>query len=402
MNTGDAPLLCILVDALRHDYLDRPETPRLTQIARAGTSRKLRPILGYSDAIRAVIFSGQYPDEHGYWMEYCYRPESSPWAGMSRWATLDRLPSDFVQRVVKFGASGTVLRRQARRSDLPHMDLRHVPMRAIDRFDLTLRSDMTAPGALGTQSIFDACRETGREFSYLSSTKLNPTELLRAVDEVPSETALIFVYLHQVDMVSHISGVDSSRFSRTLRAVDELAGDITARVSARFPAARHMIFADHGMSTLRRQVSLEGLVKHPAFPKRFFAALDATMVRLWFFDNDDRLRDWARDYISTRLPGRFLTPADRDELHLRFDGDLYGEEIFLTDPGWGIFPNFHSYIRPKAMHAYHPDDTDQWGVFLGPASLEDELADVVQMVDIAPLIKAELGVTQLPRQTGVS
>ena len=48
---------------------------------------------------------------------------------------------------------------------------------------------------------------------------------------------------------------------------------------------------------------------------------------------------------------------DRDELsgfHLRFEQRLYGDEMFLLEPGTAIFPNFHSYIKPKAMHAYDP------------------------------------------------
>ena len=31
-----------------------------------------------------------------------------------------------------------------------------------------------------------------------------------------------------------------------------------------------------------------------------------------------------------------------------------------------IFPNFHSMLNPRAMHAYHPDDPDQHGIFIAP------------------------------------
>jgi len=399
--TLDPPLLCVLVDAFRHDYMDRLETPYVTALAQGATSRPLRPILGYSDSIRAVIFTGKHPEDHGYWMEYCYRPESSPWTGLSRWAALDRLPSDFIQRVVKFGLSRTVLRRQAHRSGLTHMDLRHVPFRAIDKLDLTIHADMTAPKALGVPTIFDDCRDSGRPFSYLSSTRLSPPRLLAEIDTIPTETGLVFVYLHQIDMVAHIFGMDSRRFHSTVADVDEYVGAITARMQRRFPGAATMLFSDHGMSTLHRQVSLERLTNHPGFPSRFFVALDATMARLWYFDDDDDLRGWVRHYIASQLPGRFLTEGDRRELRLRFDEDLYGEDIFLTEPGWGIFPNFHSYVKPKAMHAYHPDNSDQWGLFVGPEAAGVD-AEIMEMTDIAPLCRRYMGTSARPEPaTGI-
>ncbi len=49
----------------------------------------MRPLLGYSDSIRAAIFTGRYPDETGYWMEYCYRPGSTPLAPYARLSALD-------------------------------------------------------------------------------------------------------------------------------------------------------------------------------------------------------------------------------------------------------------------------------------------------------------------------
>jgi hypothetical protein len=69
------PLLVFLVDAFRHDFLHRDVTPNLFNLAGTGIHRPLQPILGYSDAIRATFFTGRWPDETGYWMEYCYRSQ---------------------------------------------------------------------------------------------------------------------------------------------------------------------------------------------------------------------------------------------------------------------------------------------------------------------------------------
>ena len=78
MSDTGPPLLVFLVDAFRHDFLVEEHTPNLAELAAGGLQRPLKPILGYSDAIRATVFTGHYPDETGYWMEYCYRPSNQP------------------------------------------------------------------------------------------------------------------------------------------------------------------------------------------------------------------------------------------------------------------------------------------------------------------------------------
>ncbi|MGO8876029.1 MAG: alkaline phosphatase family protein [Acidimicrobiales bacterium] len=386
------PVLVFLVDAFRHDFLAEDVTPNLAAFAAAGTRRALQPILGYSDAIRATFFTGRYPDETGYWMEYCYRPESSPWQGAARFSPLDAFPSDLALRALKMGTSMTAMRALARRRHVPHLDLRNMPFAALDKFDFTLHEPMTAPKALGHPSIFDACSAAGRPWVYLDASKVRSgAELLAQLDTVPADVGLIFVYLHQVDMAAHLFGISSSMFWRRVRSTDALFGQILTRARRRFGDLETIVFSDHGMSVLLRQIGIPELTSHPGFPERFFVALDATMVRLWYLDEDAALRDELRERVAARYPGRFLTPQDLETYHLQFDGRLYGDEMFLLDPGIAIFPNFHSYIKPKAMHAYEPTDRDQWGIFLGPRRSASAVSDPVSLPEVTELVLGAIG-----------
>ena len=339
-----------------------------------------------------MIFTGRYPDELGYWMEYCFRPEGSPWRGLERLAALDRLPSDLALRALKLAASATAMKALACRRGYPHLDLRHIPFRGLGCFDLTLDRPMTAPGSLGVPTIFDRCTDTGRSWMYLDSSKLGRRALLEQAGRLPDDVGLIFVYLHHIDMASHVRGIESCRFWRCVRETDAFVQQVTDRVRKRYPTISPLVFSDHGMSVLRQQIAIPELGRHPGFPSEFFFALDATMVRLWYRNPDARLREQLRDLVDRRLPGRFLTDHDRAELHLRFTGSLYGDDIFLLPPGTAVFPNFHSYIKPKAMHAYHPDDRDQHGIFVGPPVLADRVRAPMNMVDIAPLCLELMGV----------
>src|SRR5258708_7916140 len=245
-------------------------------------------------------------------MEYCYRPSSSPWKGMSRWAPVDRVPSDLALRGLKLALSATAMPHLARRRAMPHLSLRTIPFMAIGKFDLTLREPMTAPAALGCPSIFDICTATGRPWAYLDSSRVRrASDLLVQLDAVPDDVGLIFVYLHQIDMAAHLFGITSPLFWRRVRSTDELVGRLRRGIRRRFGEVTTVVFSDHGMSALSRQIAIPELTSHRAFPERFFVALDATMVRLWYLDDDERLRQEVRERVAPPYPGPVLTPAER-------------------------------------------------------------------------------------------
>jgi len=386
------PLLYLLVDAVRHDYVEARRTPFLAQLAAESGLARMRPLLGYSDSIRAAIFTGRYPNETGYWMEYCYRPGSPALAPLQRLAPLDGLPGDVFRRAVKLGLSQTFVRRQARRHGYANLSLRNLPFRSLDRFDWTLRTEMTADGALGAPTIFDEVTEAGLAWSYLDASKMGTRKLLAALDELPRETSFVFVYLHQVDMASHVVGIRSRLFERALAHTDAVARSVVERAERRLGTLDMAVFSDHGMSPVDRVVSYPSLWRHPGFPSRFCFALDATMVRLWFEDDSATLRDEVRRMVSGASAGHFLSAEERRGLHLDFDSRLYGDEIFLLEPRTAIFPNFHSLQRPKAMHAYHPDDAEQHGIAIGVGG-EGEM---VELVELAPHALRMLGIERTP------
>ena len=383
--TDGRPVVCMLVDAFRHDYLQKEKAPFLAGLAERGAAARLRPILAYSDAIRATIFTGSYPDAHGYWMEYCFRPESSPFGPLAHLGPLDRLPNDFVRRGLKFALSNTVMRGRARRLGYEQLSLRHIPFRALGSFDWTLRTAMTAPGAFGVPTLFDDLSRAGIKWCYLDSSKTGRRGLLRTADGIPADTRFVFVYLHPIDMASHLVGIDSRLFWRVVRRTDALVSDVLARIEKRIGEHELLVFSDHGMSKVERTVSFPDLCVHPGFPERFCFALDATMVRFWYHDSDPLLRAELRERVAAEAPGRFLADDENGQLHLDFGNRLYGDEIYLLDPPAAIFPNFHSMLRPKAMHAYHPDEPEQHGIFIAPEN--ESVEETVELVDVHSLCR---------------
>ena len=396
MSADAQPLLCLLIDAFRPDYIDRRQTPFLAELASTGAARPLRTILGYSDAIRATVFTGAYPDELGYWMEYRFGPGADPFRPFSSLGALDRIPSDLALRLLKLGVSRTVMTRLARSRSYETLNLRHIPFGAMRFFDYTLRRPMTSYGSLALPTIFDRLTDAGRSWSYLDSSKIGDRGISDGIGAADRGTALIFVYLHHVDMASHVHGIDSQRFRSVLRRTDDRVRRIASSVRHRFGNVDVLLFSDHGMSRARDFRSLPELRRHPGFGRSFCFALDATMVRLWYLDDRDAVRDELRAIVSSKLPGKFLEGGDRRALHIDFSNRDYGDDVFLVDPGVIIFPNFHSYLRPKAMHAYHPDDPDQRGILVASDGALD-LGEEVEMVDVHGLISRMAGLAPTAR-----
>ena len=389
------PLLYVLVDAVRHDYVSPARTPFLAELGSQCGRARMRPLLGYSDSIRAAIFTGRYPDETGYWMEYCFRPNETPLSPYARLAPLDALPNDFARRGVKFVLSQTLVRRTARRHGYAQLSLRHLPFRSLDRFDWTLRREMTAPAQLGAPTLFDRLSASGLPWTYLDASKIGAKNLLRAVDELDPATAFAFVYLHQIDMASHVFGIEARLFERTLQRTDALACAVVERARRRLPRLEVAVFSDHGMSPVDRIAAYPMLWRHAGFPDRFCFALDATMVRLWYQDESPSLRDELRRIVAAGAPGRFLSEDELAGFHLAFGDRRYGDEIFLLPPGQAIFPNFHSLLKPKAMHAYDPDGAEQQGISIGLPAHDG----VTELVELAPhaleLLELEPSVSDL-------
>jgi hypothetical protein len=77
------------------------------------------------------------------------------------------------------------------------------------------------------------------------------------------------------------------------------------------------------------------------------------------------------------------------QLGCDFEGDQFGELIFLTNPGVLIVPS-HMGTKPiTGMHGYHPDDADSNASLL---SNVEPPTDPKVITDVFRLMRAEAGV----------
>ncbi len=397
-------LLVLLIDAFRYDYLSEEKTPFLYSMSQDTFCAPLKTILGYSDAIDATIFTSVYPQDHGHWIMHKYSPETSPFKIFKILSFIDYFPSNFIVRGIKFVLSATVCRMLAKRNGYSYLSTHNIPYRAIGYFDWTSKKPLLAPHPFKDYpTLFDILRVNKIKYSFIDAAKLSLAtmysssvkvrdKLAEAIQALPQDTQLTFVYLHHLDHFAHRHTINSPRFQAELRNMD-----VTVEMAIRYAKQKFgeettvMVFSDHGMADTTRFINLNTLIRDKSFGRDYLLFLDSTMIHIWYLDPTKK--DEIRKRIAGLGCGRFLTDPDLMELKIKFNNRDFGDEIYLLETGYSIFPNFMSWLKPYAMHAYHPDDTTQLGfLVMNNVKPNKELTNLAQIVDLAPTILDTLGI----------
>jgi len=401
-------LLVILIDGFRYEYVSEKNTPYLHSVGQTSFQSQLKPILGYSDSIQATIFTGAYPDEHGYWMKYKYGPASSPFKFLRLFRFIDRLPPNIFVRGAKFAFSITIGRLLAKFKGYSDLSLHNIPLRVIDSFDQSLRKSMFSREAFpGFPTFFDALGDNNIKYAsidasefawwlFFSSSVKVRQRLVKALDEVEQDTGLIFVSISNLDIFAHRKGLKSPLFWEELTNMDSTIKLVVDEMEQKFSDELDvMIFSDHGMEDTTHFVDLKELRQDEGLGRDYLVFFDSTIIQVWYLNQAKKQE--LRSRIESLSYGHFLSQQEKKELGLNFDDNGYGDDIFLLDAGYSIFPNFYSWLKPYAMHAYHPDIDSQRGIFmLWGEGIDVHKEGPVLLVDIAPTILDILGVEPLP------
>tara|TARA_Y100000590_G_scaffold290468_1_gene326937 strand:+ start:672 stop:1880 length:1209 start_codon:yes stop_codon:yes gene_type:complete len=372
-------VLVLLIDALGYNFISKTRTPYLWNFANQNSTHAITPVLGYSDSQRAAIFTGKQPQEIGYWLDsQLVGIGESPYKAWKYFQFVDKFPGDFPKRVIKYGLSKTVGPIIARKSGYKSLPIYNTPIKALNRFQPSLNGTMFEPRIFGENpTIFDVARESGLQFNVLQSDSFGlrnffsmphtaANKLANQIANLNSDASLTYIYLHNLDILTHRYGVENDKFHTLLESVDEATRIILEAYLSRFGKTANIILvSDHGMNHTKHFVDLTHLTRLPGFGSEFLIALDSTMVRSWYFNPEKR--PIIRSLIENSQSGEFITQEEITNYGINFETNKYFEDIYLLRPGFSLFPNYHSYLKPYAMHAYAPENDDQTaiGIFSG-------------------------------------
>ena len=117
------------------------------------------------------------------------------------------------------------------------------------------------------------------------------------------------------------------------------------------------------------------------------------MLRLWFYSTKSlKNKERLIDQFNHTKKGHFLTKSEKIKYDLNFNNRYFGDEIFLVDPYYEIFPNFFNinpFKQAAGLHGYIPNHKLSYGLFYSnfieykePMSIVDLYKHFIKIVDL--------------------
>jgi hypothetical protein len=341
--------LTIFIDGLPFSQLDK-----MTYTRQFKSRGRLVPILGYSVNCQTQLFTGKSPDELGFWCEWQYDPDNSPFrrmrgllnllAPLERWYPMRRVLHKLLDRL------GWV------------MCTKNIPLRVLPDFTETGHSVFNEwfkqPSLLDSPKLNKFIHCTFPDVAQRDEDAFKATlEHIRSSDD-PGHTLVTFTRL---DHCSHWDGVASEVYDINLAKNDDKIRELSEAYLEKVPDGIVRVVSDHGMSNIDTFVDVDlEKVFGRAGPNSYSYFTEGTIMRVWCADPA------LREGIRTHLDGVAGIARYTDE-ERKCDGITrpeFGDLIYYTDEGVQFVPSFWGPKPSVGMHGHHPRIPSQHGICL--------------------------------------
>jgi predicted AlkP superfamily pyrophosphatase or phosphodiesterase len=347
--------------------------------------RPLRSVFGFSSACVPSILTGKQPQDHGHWSFFYRSRGQSPFSRL-RW--LRYLPRKITDR----GRIRSQISKRLKKhlGFEGYFQLYNIPFDHIDRFDYCEKKDLFRSGGINRgDSIFDRLTRAGVPY-HVSDWRASEADNLSSLTTAVESSSIRFAFLYMADMdgLLHQVGKHSDRVDEKLSWYEEKLHELLARARKHYGEVRLFVCSDHGMATVHTHVNVMERIEALGltFGKDYLATYDSTMARFWFESSDAEAA--IRDELAKITEGRILEQRELEELGCAFDGNQYGELIFLMDPGVIILPSHMGTTPITGMHGYHPDHPDSDAALLSNVVPPSDPRDIT---DVFRIMTAEAG-----------
>lgn len=402
--------LLLILDACRADYIAPDTMPYLASLqANAMTGGFVSPP-GFAQ--RTSMFTGTYPDTSQNFSAFGYNPEGSPF----RWTrALGPLMHLYQPRLVMVPARAAVKRITKVATGNFHTDPAWIRGPFLPYFEVVEDTKpIFDPSALPHTSVFDLCREHGKQFFYgAHPVSGDDEEIFGMLLERFQRREPIELYVAQfsaLDEGGHPHGPylhdasqrapdqtpkDVEHMKRALAEIDRKVKVLHESLLANYGQVNLLVLGDHGMAPVRRRVDVLAEIKRTGLKpgKDYVVFLDSTFAKFWFHNDEAEAK--ITEVLERADFGRILGKEERAKLRIAFDHRRYGDLMFAARPGVLFWPDyFHIKERPiKGMHGYIDKDEETVGAMLlhgpgiegipmGERSLVDVFATLCDLVGL--------------------
>lgn len=375
----------ILLDALRHDFIDQTRTPFLHSLKMKSTRAEV--IETYAFQTRPAFFAGLEPDESGICHLYAYDPDNTCFGFLKPFIPLLKSFDPWGYRKAGRGIIRRIARMQEKLRGNPAsaavMSASEVPLHLLPLFRLseeqfTDKLNLFSPH----ETIFDHLSKNGKSWRWIGYPRhFGSTKSILSEYRKSKPADVTYLHFSELDWLGHRYGPVSKEIDSALKEFDTILKDLLT--PALDNGGRVAIFGDHGMVEVTGSVDLISLLKKLPYKlgEDYITFLDSTQARFWF--KSDSARSDVITLLSQIQYGRILQTEERQALGIAKHTERFGELIFAMEGGKIIHPSFfsHAATPPKGMHGYLPEVQDNKTQIL-LSSPEDRQLGIIKMVEI--------------------
>ncbi len=417
-------LVVILVDALRHDYINAVDTPFLfNQTGQGLYCKSLQTIDGFSQ--RTVICTGASESASKTFSMYNLDPAHSPYN--------TQILNDLKYRILKTIARNTpfkkvkkaITKRLERRKNFLrsiiteqakatcfHPNLGYIPDEIISF--ISMGEDNKSPiekNGFPIESIFDIMLQEKIAFQYLMYPIYNledndiQSEIATSIQS--TSTDFVLSQFSMVDFIGHNYGPDSVQRRQAMGEIDRKLRELH-QIN---PQVDFLIFGDHGMASVKDTINISAIVQTWAKKERlihgkdYVLFLDSTVMRVLC------LNEFALKALNSLMEnqtlnekGNFIRFTD-SELDNPTKQALYGNCFWKAKIGTLIHPDYFHRENDvnKGMHGYgkHEPDMNSLVIGYGPSFTKNTI-EKRTLYDICPTICALLNIKTPSHSIGKS
>ena len=331
---------------------------------------------GYSSAAIPTILSGKTPAVHGHLGLFRFAPEASPFRWLGRLAPVLKPAGVWNRGRVRHWLSRGV---KAVHGFTGYFSLYQVPFERLPYLDYCEKQDLFVPGGMGElANLADILSQYGCRY-HISNWRLGDRRnLLEARGAIARGDDFLFLYTAELDGLLHQFPEPTAPQVQAKLAWYRQELEAILQVCREHGRSPHVtIFSDHGMTPLRQTVDVKTAVEATGlrFGSDYGACYDSTMFRVNF------LKPGVEDVIrKVLLPfeefGHWLTAVEEQRHGIYRADRLFGDAIFLANPGVQIVPSDMGLKPLPGMHGYAPEDKDSYAAILSNAEIPPEVRQV--------------------------
>ena len=322
--------LIIFIDALPYEHKD---------LFKEYTSKwnlkisPLKPGYGFSSNQHNLLLRGLNPDEAGFFTDYAYNDKSkfNFYLSHVNWITY-------------------IFRRIQSRLGFNNAN---IPLGMAKLY----KSNGVYP--LSSKTKLDSLTNNFSEWTLKIDE--NAFDFLKKND-LKKNTLLAF---NHIDHLGHYKGVTSTEYKTAIKKLFAII-DIYLKKNK----CDLLMFSDHGMSNNPQKVRL---VLEDIFGKQtnngYKYFIDSTTLRVWV--NEIELKNNIEKYLLSREEGIVINSKTRKNYGLT--NNNFGDIIYVLRNKYFFEPHYFGFgIKSKTlgMHGNYPNDTEQWGVWVGDNNLD--------------------------------